>query len=212
MASGADGTIKVKLGLDDSEYKSGLSGAHKSAESFADKVKSTFVGATVFKAASKGWDLISGSIGKATARLDAMQKAKQVIGVLAGSSEKAAKVVNNLSDAVTDTAYGLDTAATSTQKLATSGLGLDKSTRMVKDMMDAVSFYGDGTNETLANTVDAIAKMNASGKISADQWQRLTDAGIPVLKIFAEKRERVWRKYQTPSPKARLVRRNSTTY
>lgn len=187
MASGADGTIKVKLGLDDSEYKSGLSGAHKSAESFADKVKSTFVGATVFKAASKGWDLISGSIGKATARLDAMQKAKQVIGVLAGSSEKAAKVVNNLSDAVTDTAYGLDTAATSTQKLATSGLGLDKSTRMVKDMMDAVSFYGDGTNEILANTVDAIAKMNASGKISADQWQRLTDAGIPVLKIFAEK-------------------------
>lgn len=187
MASGADGTIKVKLGLDDSEYKNGLSGAHKSAESFADKVKSTFVGATVFKAASKGWDLISGSIGKATARLDAMSKAKQVIGVLAGSSEKAAKVVNNLSDAVTDTAYGLDTAATSTQKLATSGLGLDKSTRMVKDMMDAVSFYGDGTNETLANTVDAIAKMNASGKISADQWQRLTDAGIPVLKIFAEK-------------------------
>lgn len=187
MASGADGTIKVKLGLDDSEYKSGLSGAHKSAESFADKVKSTFVGATVFKAASKGWDLISGSIGKATARLDAMQKAKQVIGVLAGSSKKAAKVVNELSDAVSDTAYGLDTASSSTQKLATSGLGLDKSTRMVKDMMDAVSFYGDGTNETLANTVDAIAKMNASGKISADQWQRLTDAGIPVLKIFAEK-------------------------
>ena len=37
MASGADGTIKVKLGLDDSEYKSGLSGAHKSAESFAFK-------------------------------------------------------------------------------------------------------------------------------------------------------------------------------
>lgn len=187
MASGADGTIKVKLGLDDSEYKSGLSGAHKSAETFADKVKSTFVGATVFKAASKGWDLISGSIGKATARLDAMQKAKQVIGVLAGSSKKAAKVVNELSDAVSDTAYGLDTASSSTQKLATSGLGLDKSTRMVKDMMDAVSFYGDGTNETLANTVDAIAKMNASGKISADQWQRLTDAGIPVLKIFAEK-------------------------
>lgn len=187
MASGADGKIKIKLGLDDSEYKSGLSGAHKSAESFADKVKSTFVGATVFKAASKGWDLIAGSIGKATARLDAMQKAKQVIGVLAGSSKKAAAVVNNLSDAVTDTAYGLDTAATSTQKLATSGLSLDKSTQMVKDMMDAVSFYGDGTNETLANTVDAIAKMNASGKISADQWQRLTDAGIPVLKIFSEK-------------------------
>lgn len=187
MATDADGKIKIKLGLDDSEYKSGLSGAHKSAESFADKVKSTFVGAMAFKAASKGWDLISGSIQKATNRLDAMSKAKQVIGILAGSSKKATKIVNELSDAVTDTAYGLDTAASSTQKMATSGLGLDKSTRMVKDMMDAVSFYGDGTNETLANTIDAIAKINASGKISADQWQRLTDAGIPVLKIFAEK-------------------------
>ena len=53
--------------------------------------------------------------------------------------------------------------------------------------MDADSIYGDGTNDTLANTVDAIAKMNASGKISADQWQRLTDAGIPGLKILSEK-------------------------
>ncbi len=187
MASGADGTIKVKLGLDDSEYKSGLSGAHKSAESFADKVKSTFVGATVFKAASKGWDLISGSIGKATARIDSLSKSKKVITMLTGSTEKATQVVNALTDAVTDTAYGLDTASSSAQKLMTSNMGVDKSTRMVKDMMDAVSAYGDGTNETLANTVDAIAKMNASGKISADQWQRLTDAGIPVLQMFAEK-------------------------
>ena len=187
MASGADGTIKVKLGLDDSEYKSGLSGANKSAESFADKVKSTFVGATVFKAASKGWDLISGSIGKATARIDSLSKSKKVITMLTGSTEKATQVVNALTDAVTDTAYGLDTASSSAQKLMTSNMGVDKSTRMVKDMMDAVSAYGDGTNETLANTVDAIAKMNASGKISADQWQRLTDAGIPVLQMFAEK-------------------------
>lgn len=187
MASGADGTIKVKLGLDDSEYKSGLSGAHKSAESFADKVKSTFVGATVFKAASKGWDLISGSIGKATARIDSLSKSNKVITMLTGSTKKATQVVNALTDAVTDTAYGLDTASSSAQKLMTSNMGVDKSTRMVKDMMDAVSAYGDGTNETLANTVDAIAKMNASGKISADQWQRLTDAGIPVLQMFAEK-------------------------
>lgn len=187
MASGADGTIKVKLGLDDSEYKSGLSGAHKSAETFADKVKSTFVGATVFKAASKGWDLISGSIGKATARIDSLSKSNKVITMLTGSTKKATQVVNALTDAVTDTAYGLDTASSSAQKLMTSNMGVDKSTRMVKDMMDAVSAYGDGTNETLANTVDAIAKMNASGKISADQWQRLTDAGIPVLQMFAEK-------------------------
>lgn len=182
-----DGSIVVKLALKSAEYEKGLDGAVKQTESFTDKVKSTFVGATVFKIAQKGWDLISSSVEKATNRLDAMAKAKQVMSILAGSTEEAEKVVNNLNEAVTDTAYGLDSAATSTQKLATSGLGLDKSTKMVEDMMDAISFYGDGTNATLENTIDAISKMNSSGKISADQWQRLTDAGIPVLKIFSEK-------------------------
>lgn len=182
-----DGSIVVKLALKSAEYEKGLDGAVKQTESFTDKVKSTFVGATVFKIAQKGWDLISSSVEKATNRLDAMAKAKQVMSILAGSTEEAEKVVNNLNEAVTDTAYGLDSAASSTQKLATSGLGLDKSTKMVEDMMDAISFYGDGTNATLENTIDAISKMNSSSKVSADQWQRLTDAGIPVLKMFSEK-------------------------
>lgn len=181
-----DGCITIKLGLNQNEYDKGLDKATKNTESFVDKVKSTFVGATLFKAAEKGWDLISGSIDRATARLDAMQKATQVMGILAGSTDKAQEVVNRLNAAVTDTAYGLDAAATSTQKLATSGLDLDKSAQMVQDLMDAISFYGDGTNATLENVVDAMAKMNASGKISSDQWQRLTDAGVPLLKIFAE--------------------------
>lgn len=182
-----DGSIIVKLALESSEYSKGLDKAVNNTESFTDKVKSTFVGATVFKVAQKGWDLISGSIQKATNRLDSMSKAQNVMAILSGSTEKATAIVNQLTDAVSDTAYGLDSAATSTQKLATSGLELDTSAKMVEDLMDAISFYGDGTNETLENVVDAMAKMNSSGKISADQWQRLTDAGIPVLKIFAEK-------------------------
>lgn len=181
------GSITIKLNLESGDYKEGLTKAEKQTETFADKVKSTFIGATVFKVAQKGWDLVSGSIEKATNRLDSMSKAKQVMSILGGSTEKATAIVNELNDAVTDTAYGLDSAATSTKKLATSGLGLDESANMVKDLMDAISFYGDGTNATLENVVDAMSKMNASGKISADQWQRLTDAGIPVLKIFAEK-------------------------
>lgn len=181
------GSITIKLNLESGDYKEGLTKAEKQTETFADKVKSTFIGATVFKVAQKGWDLVSGSIEKATNRLDAMSKAKKVMSILGGSTEKATEVVQALTDAVSDTAYGLDSAATSTQKLATSGLELDESANMVKDLMDAISFYGDGTNATLENVVDAMAKMNASGKISADQWQRLTDAGIPVLKIFAEK-------------------------
>lgn len=182
-----DGQITIQLKLETDGYEKSLKNAAKKSSSMADIIKGTFVGKTLFSVASKGYQLIAGSVGKATARLDAMGKATNVMSILSGSTEKASQVVQGLTDAVSDTAYGLDAAATSTQKLATSGFDLDNSARMVKNLMDAVSFYGDGTNETLENVVDAMAKMNSSGKISADQWQRLTDAGIPVLKIFAEK-------------------------
>ena len=182
-----DGQITIQLKLETDGYEKSLKNAAKKSSSMADIIKGTFVGKTLFSVASKGYQLIAGSVGKATARLDAMGKATNVMSILSGSTEKASQVVQGLTDAVSDTAYGLDAAATSTQKLATSGLDLDGSARMVKNLMDAVSFYGDGTNETLENVVDAMAKMNSSGKISADQWQRLTDAGIPVLKIFSEK-------------------------
>lgn len=182
-----DGQITIQLKLETDGYEKSLKNAAKKSSSMADIIKGTFVGKTLFSVASKGYQLIAGSVGKATARLDAMGKATNVMSILSGSTEKASQVVQGLTDAVSDTAYGLDAAATSTQKLATSGLDLDGSARMVRNLMDAVSFYGDGTNETLENVVDAMAKMNSSGKISADQWQRLTDAGIPVLKIFAEK-------------------------
>lgn len=182
-----DGQITIQLKLETDGYEKNLKNVAKKSSSMADIIKGTFVGKTLFSVASKGYQLIAGSVGKATARLDAMGKATNVMAILSGSTEKASQVVQGLTDAVSDTAYGLDAAATSTQKLATSGLDLDGSARMVKNLMDAVSFYGDGTNETLENVVDAMAKMNSSGKISADQWQRLTDAGIPVLKIFAEK-------------------------
>ena len=182
-----DGQITIQLKLETDGYEKSLKNVAKKSSSMADIIKGTFVGKTLFSVASKGYQMIAGSVGKATARLDAMGKATNVMSILSGSTEKASQVVQGLTDAVSDTAYGLDAAATSTQKLATSGLDLDGSARMVKNLMDAVSFYGDGTNETLENVVDAMAKMNSSGKISADQWQRLTDAGIPVLKIFAEK-------------------------
>ena len=183
----ADGTITIQLNLAQEGFDRDLSGVENKCKGFGSTVGNIFKGIGLAKVASKAFDTITGSIGKATDRLDSMQKSTRVMTALTGSASKATQIVNTLSDAVTDTAYGLDTASSSTQKLMTSGLGAEKSARYVKDLMDAVSFYGDGTNETLANVVDGISKMNSSQKISADQWQRLTDAGIPVLKMFAEK-------------------------
>lgn len=156
------------------------------SSSFGKMVSAISIGNLISTGVGKAVELISDSVGKATSRLDAMSKSTQVMEILTGSAETAKEVVNQLSDAVTDTAYGLDSASSATQKLATSGMGIEDSTRMIEDLMDAVTFYGDGTNATMTNAADAIAKMTSSGKISADQWQRLIYAGIPVLKIFSE--------------------------
>lgn len=204
MAENADGIITIALKLKQDEFNSSISGmsnntssfitkiknaftgATGAAETFGDRVKATFAGMVLTNVATAAWNTITGSIEKATNRLDAMAKATKVIGLITGDSQKAAQVVEELGEAVTNTAYGLDTASTSVQKLTSSGMNVDKATTMVETMMDAIAVYGDGTNATLENVGDALAKITSSGKVQADQWQRLSDAGIPVLKLLSE--------------------------
>lgn len=186
-----DGTTKNILGdLEPAARSAGESSGTSLGNSLGSKFKETLkavsLGNIISSGVNKAVEMVSSSVSKATSRLDSLSKSTQVMTVLTGDAKVAQNVVNELSSAVTDTAYGLDMASSATQKFATSGMEISNSTRMVEDLMDAVSFYGDGTNATMENVADAISKMTSSGKISADQWQRLTDAGIPVLKIFSE--------------------------
>mgnify|MGYP003284641169 FL=1 len=99
-----DGQITIQLKLETDGYEKSLKNAAKKSSSMADIIKGTFVGKTLFSVASKGYQLIAGSVGKATARLDAMGKATNVMSILSGSTEKASQVVQGLTDAVSDTA------------------------------------------------------------------------------------------------------------
>ena len=63
---------------------------------------------------------------------------------------------------------------------------IDKSTKQIQTWADAVAFYGDGTNATFEGVTDALSKMVAKGKVEMDQLNRLTDAGIPAVQIYAD--------------------------
>ena len=65
-----DGQIIVQLKLDSDGYEKSLKNVAKKSSSMADIIKGTFVGKTLFSVASKGYQLIAGSVDKATARLD----------------------------------------------------------------------------------------------------------------------------------------------
>ena len=51
---------------------------------------------------------------------------------------------------------------------------------------DAVAFYGDGSSEQFANVSDALAKMRTKGKVEMDQLDRLFDAGIDAVGMYAQ--------------------------
>jgi tape measure domain-containing protein len=65
-------------------------------------------------------------------------------------------------------------------------MSIGAATDQVRIWADAVSFYGEGTNQQLESVVDAIGKMFSKGTVEADQLDRLFDAGIGAAEIYAK--------------------------
>lgn len=144
--------------------------------------------------ANQAIGLIKGTLGSlgimntsgAFNRIDTMNRFQKTITVLTGDSNAAKAALGQLKDVTLGTAYGLDVASKSAQGFLTRGMSLGAATNQVRVWADAVSFYGEGTNEQLQSVVDAIGKMYSKGKVEADQLDRLFDAGIGAAEIYAQ--------------------------
>ena len=104
---------------------------------------------------------------------------------MTGDAGMADAALAKLKDTTVGTAYGLDVASKAAQGFLTRGMGLGAATEQVRIWSDAVSFYGEGTNEQLGSVVDAIGKIYSKGSVEADQLDRLFDAGIDAAGIYA---------------------------
>lgn len=118
--------------------------------------------------------------------MDTMNRFDKTVSIMTGSQEMAQAGLAELKDTTLGTAYGLDVASKSAQNFLTRGMALGNATDQVRIWADAVSFYGEGTNEQLESVVDAIGKMYSKGKVEADQLDRLFDAGIGAAEIYAQ--------------------------
>lgn len=125
---------------------------------------------------------LSGAFG----RIDTMNRFQKTVSTMTGDSNMANAALAKLKDTTVGTAYGLDVASKSAQGFLTRGMRLGAATEQVRIWADAVSFYGEGTNEQLESVVDAIGKMYSKGKVEADQLDRLFDAGIGAAEIYAK--------------------------
>lgn len=134
----------------------------------------------------KTLNLVQNQIGAAMNRMDTMTNFDRTMTAITGSSDAAQASLNELKNITKGTAYGLDVAAQATQNFVTRGMGIATATKEVGKWADAVAFYGNGTNEQLTSVTDALGKMLSKGKVEMDQLNRLTDAGINAVGIYAQ--------------------------
>lgn len=178
-----DGSLKFDTKIDTSGFDKGASNIQNSAGSIG---KSMLGVAVAIKAVELAFNLVRDSIDAAFKRIDTMERFQRTMTVLSGSSEEAAVALEDIRQKVTGTAYGLDVAAKSVQGFVTSGMGLSTATRQIGTLADAVSFYGEGTNENLESVTHAWQQMAASGKVYTQDVNMLINAGIPAWELYSQ--------------------------
>lgn len=155
----------------------------KKSECAANSLTKTLMG---FSVVQKVISLVSNQVGSAFDRMDTMTNFTRTMTAISGSSEVTQASLKKTNAAVKGTAYGLDVAAAAVQNLTTRGMNIASATNEVSKWMDAVSFYGKGTNEQLSGVTDALGKMLSKGTVEMEQLNRLTDAGINAVGIYAQ--------------------------
>ncbi|MET3504937.1 tape measure protein [Halalkalibacter oceani] len=189
----ADGRVVIDVMLEDGSVAKGvasldnqLSGLEKSGEKASLGIGKIVTALGFVALGAKAIGMVRDSIQSAFNRIDIMESFDRTMTAITGSTEAAAAALDRTSDAVTGTAYGLDVAAQAVQNFVTRGTEIEKATDYVAAWGDAVAFYGDGSNEQLANVTEALAKMLTTGKVTMDQVNRLYDAGIAAPEMYAD--------------------------
>lgn len=189
VSSSIDRLNSSLAGIDNTplhETSSAASGVERSVESASVSIGSLAAAVGAVWALNEAFNLVSGSIDRATARIDTMEQFERTMTAITGSAEDAATALDRTNESVTGTAYGLDIAAKSVQNFVTRGVEIGKATEYVAAWGDAVAFYGDGTNEQLTSVTDALGKMLTTNKVTMDQMNRLYDVGINATGMYAE--------------------------
>lgn len=189
----ADGRVVIDVILDDGQVAKGvadvdrsLGGLRGSAEKSAISIGKIASALGLVYLARKGIDLIRDSLQGAFQRIDTFEQFERVMEAVTGSTDETNKALERTNDIVTGTGYTLDGAARAVQNFVTRGATVDEATKYIEAWGDAVAFYGDGSQAQFENVTDALAKMQTKGTVGMDQLNRLFDAGIDAVGIYAQ--------------------------
>lgn len=181
-----DKVHKVIVDADTTGAIASLTALNEKTKKASSGIKSMLTSVGVVNAVSAAFNTVKQSVSSAFSRIDTMNQFNRTVTAITGSAESAGIALGQLKDITKGTAYGLDVAAKATQNFVTRGLDISQATDQVRIWGDAVSFYGKGTNEQFENVTDALAKMRTKGKVEMDQLDRLFEAGIDAVGMYAQ--------------------------
>ncbi len=149
-------------------------------------IKSIVGALGIAKVAGMAWNNVVNNMNAAMSRQDTLYLYNRNLKQMGYNAKTVEKNQAQLTDAVTDTAYALDSVANSTQSFANSQIELGKATEYSTRFMDLVSRYGDGTNETYKRVMLQMNQMASKGKANLGDIKSAVEANIPVWAILSK--------------------------
>jgi len=180
-----DGTIKIGTELDESGFKSSLSGLGSFASKGFGAIGSAaagMAGITVGALAAVGTGM--GALVVSGVKYNAqMENYTANFKTMLGSEEAAVAKVNELKKLGAATPFEMSDLATATTTLLAFGVAADDSTGILT-MLGDVSL---GNAEKLGSLTNAFGKANSMGKLTGETCQMMIEAGFNPLKVISEK-------------------------
>ncbi|MED1711710.1 tape measure protein [Bacillus thuringiensis] len=140
----------------------------------------------VVKGYASALGVLSGGALAATGigRLSAIENAQTSLTVMMGDAKKAKRFLDDVLAFAKTTPFAFPDLAETARNLIAFGMDSKKVVPTLKAIGDAAAGTGKGA-EGLRQVASAFGDMQTSGNISMDQINRLSDAGVPAIKILA---------------------------
>lgn len=195
--------LKANIDKGFDKFKTKLSGIPKKIDTFfqasnieettnkADRHRLTLKGiigvSAALALAQKGLQTITSQLGSAFERSDAIFNYGKTMKILGYNQDEVSASSKRLIDMVTGTAFGMDQASRTTKTFVATTGDLKKSEERTKDLMKAVTVFGDGSKNTFDMVALQMGQMSGKLKANMGDLRSLYEGAPGIATRVAEK-------------------------
>ena len=172
-----EGEVLIKFIGDTSNVDSKTKGL---TSSFGKMTGSIALGNLAAKGISKGFELVSQNMDRASQRIDTMNNYPKVMELFGVSADEASESVKRIDASVQGLPTSLDQAVAGVQDLFTVTGDLGKSEDMFKAINDSAMVFANGSTEAVDRFIYGYKQALSAGKVSAQDFNQMNEA-IPGL-------------------------------